>query len=48
MKKDNSIEFYCPKCGHINKPINEQSNENWSVVNPTCDKCGTRNSIRIK
>jgi len=46
MKKKQP-EFYCPKCGNINEPIKEQSNENWSVINPTCDKCGADNDIRI-
>jgi len=40
-------EFYCPKCGHINEPIKEKSNENWKVMNPKCDKCDTPNSMRI-
>ena len=40
-------QFYCPKCGHINEPIEEKSNKNWNVFNPKCDKCGTPNSIRI-
>lgn len=47
-REKQKVEFYCPKCGWVNETIKEQSNENWSVVNPTCDKCGTQNSIRLK
>lgn len=46
-KKIKKLQFYCPKCSYINKPIKEKSNKNWNVINPTCDKCATPNSIRI-
>ena len=48
MKKPKQeAQFYCPKCGWVNEPIEGQSNENWKVVNPQCDKCGTQISIRL-
>ena len=40
MKKKKEIRFVCKKCAWENKPLKEQSNENWAVVNPKCDKCG--------
>ena len=46
--KKQEVEFYCPKCGWVNETKKEQSNENWSVVNPNCDKCGTPNTIKLK
>ena len=47
-REKQEAEFYCPRCGWVNEPIKEQSNKNWSVVNPNCDKCGTPNTIRLK
>jgi peptide subunit release factor 1 (eRF1) len=47
MKKNEQLQFYCPKCNWVNERIKEKSNENWTVVNPNCDKCGTPNSIRL-
>lgn len=40
MKQRKQFRLVCKKCGYENLPIKEQSNENWNVISPNCDKCG--------
>lgn len=46
-KKKQTVIMICPKCSWENEPIAEKSNENWKVVNPTCDKCNTRCTFKV-
>lgn len=49
MKKIEEIEFdyKCSKCGFLNLPNQEKSNENWKVYDTTCQECGAEFYPRI-
>lgn len=44
-KKKKKNEFYCTKCGYIQKPIKE--NDRWETYSPVCQKCG-ENTVSIR
>ena len=47
MKKEKIvIKFVCLKCNWENEPTKE-SNKNWEVINPVCDRCGTKLTIKL-